>query len=65
MKFNQNTKVFIHETESENIVGEMAAILSRGDELSKYLRYKTAATARWRKQGHERRKFDGQSCKGA
>ena len=28
--FNQNTKLFIHENASENIVCEMAAILSRG-----------------------------------
>ena len=31
--FNQNTKHFIHKNASENIVFEMAAILSRGDEL--------------------------------
>ena len=30
---NQNTKLFIHENASENIVCEMAAILSRGNEL--------------------------------
>ena len=30
--FNQNTKLFIHENTSENIVCQMAAILSRGDE---------------------------------
>ena len=29
----QNTKLFIHENVSENIICEMAAILSRGDEL--------------------------------
>ena len=28
--FNQNIKLFIHENASENIVCEMAAILSRG-----------------------------------
>ena len=28
--FNQNTKLFIHENASENVVCEMAAILSRG-----------------------------------
>ena len=32
--FNQNTKIFINENASENIVCEMAAILSRGDELN-------------------------------
>ena len=32
--FNQNTKLFIHEKASENIVCKMTAILSRGDELS-------------------------------
>ena len=31
---NQNTKLFIHEKASENIVCKMTAILSRGDELS-------------------------------
>ena len=31
--FNQNTKTFIQENASENIVCEMAAILSGGDEL--------------------------------
>ena len=31
--FNQNTKLFIHKNASENIVCEMAAIFSRGDEL--------------------------------
>ena len=31
--FNQNTKLFIHTNTSEYIVCEMAAILSRGDEL--------------------------------
>ena len=31
--FNQNTKLFILEHASENIVCEKAAILSRGDEL--------------------------------
>ena len=30
--FNQNTKIFIHENASENIVCELAAILSRGKE---------------------------------
>ena len=33
--FNQNTKLFIHENASENVVFEKAAILSRGDELTK------------------------------
>ena len=28
--FNQNIKLFIHENKSENVVCEMAAILSRG-----------------------------------
>ena len=28
--FNQNTKTLIHENASENVVSEMAAILSRG-----------------------------------
>ena len=32
--FNQSIKIFIHENASENIVCEMAAILSRGEELS-------------------------------
>ena len=32
--FKQNTKLFIHENASENIVCEMAVILSRGDELT-------------------------------
>ena len=32
--FNQNTKLFIHENACENIVCEMAAILSRGNELT-------------------------------
>ena len=32
-RFNQNSKLSIHENASENIVCEMAAILSRGDEL--------------------------------
>ena len=31
--FNQNTKIFLHENASENIVCETAAILSGGDEL--------------------------------
>ena len=31
--FNQNTKLFIQENASENIVYEMATILSRGDGL--------------------------------
>ena len=31
--FNQNTKLFIHANASENIICEMVAILSRGDEL--------------------------------
>ena len=31
----KNTKLFIHKNASEHIVCEMAAILSRGDELSK------------------------------
>ena len=30
---NQNTKIFIHENTFENVVCEMAVILSRGDEL--------------------------------
>ena len=33
-KFNQNTKLFIHENASENSVCEKAAILSRGDKLN-------------------------------
>ena len=33
--FHQNTKLFIHKNASENIVCEMAAIVSRGDELIK------------------------------
>ena len=33
--FNQNTKLFINENASENIVCEMAAILSGGDELNR------------------------------
>ena len=32
--FNQNANFFIHENASENIVWEVAAILSGGDELS-------------------------------
>ena len=32
--FNKNTKVFINENASENIVCEMVAILSWGDELT-------------------------------
>ena len=32
-KFNKNTQLFIHENAYENIVCEMTAILSRGDEL--------------------------------
>ena len=31
--FNHNTKIFIHENASENIICEMAAILPRGDEI--------------------------------
>ena len=31
--FKQNTKLLIHENASQNIVCEIAAILSRGDEL--------------------------------
>ena len=31
--FDQNTRIVIHENASENIVGEMAAILPRGDKL--------------------------------
>ena len=31
--FNQNKKLFFHENAFENIACEMAAILSRGDEL--------------------------------
>ena len=34
--FNQNTKLFIHDNASEYIVCEMAAILSRGDELNTF-----------------------------
>ena len=34
--FNQNTKLFINENTTENIVCELEAILSRGDELSDY-----------------------------
>ena len=30
VKFNQNSKLFFHENASENIVGKMATILSRG-----------------------------------
>ena len=33
MKFESNTKLFIHENAVEIVVYEMAAILSRGDEL--------------------------------
>ena len=33
--FNQNTRLFIHENASQNIVCDTAAILSRGDELMK------------------------------
>ena len=32
--YDQNTKLFIQENASENIVCEMAPILSRGDELT-------------------------------
>ena len=35
--FNQNTKPFIHKIASENIVCEMAAIFSGGDELKRQL----------------------------
>ena len=35
--FNQNTKLFIHENASENVVCEMAAILSRGGWVSSYI----------------------------
>ena len=35
--FNQNTKCFIQEKASENIVSEIAAILSRGDELISHI----------------------------
>ena len=31
---NQNTNSFIHENALENVICEMMAILSRGDELS-------------------------------
>ena len=34
--FNQNTKSVIHENTFEIIVCEMAAILSRGDELNQF-----------------------------
>ena len=36
-EFNKNTQLFIHEYAYENIVCEMAAILSRGDELNNVL----------------------------
>ena len=36
LNFNQNTKLFIHENESENIICKMAAILSRGRWVNKY-----------------------------
>ena len=45
VKFNQNTKFFIHENASENIICQMAvAILSRGDELTFFAKYTTGAT---------------------
>ena len=36
VKFIQNIKLFIHENASENIVCEMAAVLSSGDEFKRY-----------------------------
>ena len=36
MAFTQNTKLFIHEYAFENIVCEMAAILSRGRWVNDY-----------------------------
>ena len=37
VKFHQTTKLFIHKNACENIVCEMASILSRGDELNERL----------------------------
>ena len=43
-KFNQDTKLFINENATENIVGEMAAILSTGRwvKLTKDVPYRSA-----------------------
>ena len=46
--FNQNTRLFIHENASENIICEMAAILSRGDELTHRGLNKTAGSS-WKR----------------
>ena len=50
--FNQNTKLFIHENASENIVCEMAAILSRGRRVNNEARILVwgKGTKFWRKQ---------------
>ena len=45
VKFNQNTKLFIHKNISENIVCETAAILSGGDELR--VKLQRAITPPW------------------
>ena len=45
--FNQNTKLFIDENASENIVCEMAAILSRGDELKTDLHGYVSHQCQW------------------
>ena len=45
--FYQNTKLFIHENASENIVCETAAILSKGDELMVYLKHRYLVSEQW------------------